>query len=183
MLLSAVYRTGQRFGKSYVVDVLRGSREQKILANGHDTLSVYGIGEKLERKQWLSVIDRLLELEALDVNEHKGLILTQEGLGILKGSTEVSIRSDRLDVRAKTVKKQAEEIFDYDRELFDRLRTLRQNLAKEAGVPAYVVFTDKSLKEMAAMRPADREAMLNVGGVGEKKFERFGEAFLELINS
>lgn len=181
MLLSCIYRTGQRFGKSYVVDVLRGSREQKILANGHDTLSVYGVGEALNKKQWLVVVDRLLELGALDLSEHHGLFLTQPGLSILKGETKVLIRADRLNVRAKTVKKAAPETYDYDTELFEALRALRHEIAQEHGVPPYIVFGDKTLKEMAATRPQSKAAMLEVNGVGEVKFERYGTPFLHLL--
>jgi ATP-dependent DNA helicase RecQ len=180
MLLSAVYRTGQRFGKSYLVDVLRGSRERKILANGHDTLSVHGIGEALNRKQWFVVLDRMLEIGALEVNEHHGMVLTETGREVLKGARKVTIRADRMDVRAKTVKKAAPEAFDYDTELFEALRALRYELAQERGVPPYVIFGDKTLKLMAAQRPQTKEEMLAVSGVGEKKFERYGEAFLRL---
>jgi len=181
MLLSTVYRTGQSFGKNYLIDVLRGSREQKILSNGHETLSVYGVGEKLSKKQWFVVIDRLLEVEALAVNEHQGLMLSESGLKILKGKQAVLIRSDRLNVKEKLVKKAAPEMFDYDAGLFDALRDLRQEIAKEQGVPAYIVFGDKTLKEMASLRPQSKEAMLQVGGIGEVKFERYGEAFLTLL--
>lgn len=183
MLLSCVYRTGQRFGKSYLVDVLRGSREQKILANGHDTLSVYGVGEALSKKQWLVVIDRLLELGVVDVNEHHGLFLTEMGLKVLKGQEMVLIRADRLNVKAKTVKKAAPETFDYDTELFETLRALRLEIAQEHGVPPYVVFGDKTLKEMAARKPQSKEEMLEVNGVGEVKYERYGEQFLVVLNS
>ena len=183
MFLSAVYRTGQRFGKSYLVDVLRGSREQKILANNHDALSVYGVGEALNKKQWLVVIDRMLELDAVDVNEHQGLLLTPAGLAILKGEKAVLIRADRLDVRAKTVKKSAPETFEYDTELFEILRALRFEIAQEQGVPPYVVFGDKTLKEMAAKRPQSKEEMLEVSGVGEVKFDRYGTRFLVALQS
>ncbi len=183
MLLSTVYRTGQSFGKNYLIDVLRGSREQKILANGHDTLSVYGVGEKLSKKQWFVIIDRLLEVEALAVNEHQGLLLSEIGLKILKGKQAVLIRSDRLNVKEKLVRKAAPEMFDYDAGLFDALRDLRQEIAKEQGVPAYIVFGDKTLKEMAAIRPQSKEAMLLVGGIGEVKFERYGEQFLTLLQN
>ena len=181
MFLSTVYRTGQSFGKNYLIDVLRGSREQKILANGHDGLSVYGVGEKLSKKQWFVVIDRLLEVEALNVNEHQGLLLSEKGLQILKGHEPLLIRSERLNVKAKTVKKSAPESYDYDAGLFESLRGLRQEIAQEKGVPPYIVFGDKTLKEMAAKRPQTKEEMLQVGGIGEVKFERYGEAFLALL--
>ncbi len=182
MLLSAIYRTGQMFGKNYVIDVLRGSKEQKVLANNHDELSVYGIGEKFSKKQWFVVCDRMLEIEALHVNEHQGLVLTNSGLSILKGKEKVLIRADRLNVKAKTVKKSAPEIFEYDSDLFESLRALRHEIASEQGVPAYIVFGDKTLKEMAVLRPRTKETMLQVGGVGEVKFERYGKAFLKLLS-
>ena len=181
MLLSTVYRTGQSFGKNYLIDILRGSREQKILANGHDALSVYGVGEKLSKKQWFVVIDRLLEVEALAVNEHQGLVLTEHGLKILKGQEPLLIRSERLNVKAKTVRKAAPEAFDYDTELFESLRALRHEIAQESNVPAYIVFGDKTLKEMAAKNPQTKEEMLQIGGIGEVKFERYGEKFLTLL--
>jgi ATP-dependent DNA helicase RecQ len=99
----------------------------------------------------------------------------------LKGKQAVLIRSDRLNVKEKLVKKAAPEMFDYDAGLFDALRDLRQEIAKEQGVPAYIVFGDKTLKEMASLRPQSKEAMLLVGGIGEVKFERYGEAFLTLL--
>jgi ATP-dependent DNA helicase RecQ len=161
--------------------VLRGSREQKILANGHDELSVYGVGEALNKKQWLVVIDRLLELGTVDLNAHHGLFLTQAGLDVLKGKAPVLIRADRLNVRAKTVKKAAPETLDYDAELFETLRALRFELAQEHGVPPYVVFGDKTLKEMAAVRPRSKEEMLEINGVGEVKYARYGTPFLLLL--
>jgi len=181
MLLSTVYRTGQSFGKNYLIDVLRGSREQKILSNGHDELSVYGVGGKLDKKQWFVVIDRLLEVEALNMNEHQGLMLSETGLEILKGQQKLLIRSERLNVKAKTVKKAAPESFDYDTGLFEALRALRQEIAQEQGVPPYIVFGDKTLKEMAAKRPQTKDEMLQVGGIGEVKFDRYGEEFLGLL--
>jgi len=183
MLLSAVYRTGQRFGKSYLVDVLRGSREQKLLANGHDTLSVYGVGEALGKKQWFVVIDRMFEIGAVELNEHHGLALTPTGLAVLKGEQTVLLRADRLNVRAKTVQKTSPLSEDFDSELFETLRALRYELAQEHGVPPYMVFSDKTLKEMAAKRPQNRAEMLEVGGVGETKFERYGTPFLLLLQS
>ncbi len=123
----------------------------------------------------------MLEVEALHVNEHQGLMLTNEGLSILKGKEKVLIRADRLNIKAKTVKKSAAEIFDFDNDLFESLRSLRQEIAQEQGVPAYIVFGDKTLKEMAASTPQTKEEMLQVGGVGEVKFERYGEQFLALL--
>ena len=178
MLLCTVYRTGQVFGKNYAIDILRGSKEQKILANGHDTLSVYGIGKTLSKQQWLVVCERLLEMEALHVNAHQGLVLTKDGQTVIVGKEKVHIRADRLNVQTKTLTKAALEPLEYDQNLFESLRTLRHEIAKEQGVPAYIVFGDKTLKEMAARCPQSQEEMLQIGGVGEVKFARYGAAFL-----
>jgi ATP-dependent DNA helicase RecQ len=183
-LLAAVYRSGQRFGAGYIIDLLRGSRDRRLLANGHDTLSVYGIGKDFDRKQWGVVIDRLLELEALNLNEHKGLILTPQGAEILRGNAPVTIRPDRMEVRrAKPRPRTTALPEDVDSELYERLRALRREIAEEHGVPPYVVFSDKTLRELASHRPTSREEMLEIHGIGEVKFERYGEAFLELLGS
>jgi ATP-dependent DNA helicase RecQ len=183
MLLSAIYRTGQMFGKNYIIDVLRGSKEQKILSNAHDELSVYGIGEHLNKKQWFVVCDRLLELEALHVNEHQGMMLSQNGLQILKGKANVLIRSERLNVKAKTVKKSPSQPSEYDGGFFESLRSLRHEIAQEKALPAYMIFSDKTLKELASVRPQSKEEMLQISGIGEVKFERYGRTFLELLHN
>jgi ATP-dependent DNA helicase RecQ len=182
MFLSAVYRSGQRFGVGYLVDLLRGSRDRRILERGHDRLSVHGIGEERDRATWSVVADRLLELGAVELNEYKGLALTAEGVEILRGGRKVTIRRDRLEVKSAASKRRAvDDEEPFDRELFDRLRELRQEIASEQGVPPYVVFSDKTLRELSRHRPADREAMLAIHGIGEVKFERYGERFLELL--
>ena len=180
-LLSAVYRTDQRYGKTYIVDLLHGSKAQKILENGHDTLSVYGVGKELSRNQWLVVADRLLETENLVFGEYQVLKLTVKGVETLKGKEKLFIVSDRLIVK-DTVKKQIRETdTDYDISLFERLRTLRAETAQRLGVPPYIVFGDKSLKEMAKYKPQDESEMLAINGVGKRKLEQFGNAFLKLI--
>jgi len=182
MFLSAVYRSGQRFGVGYLIDLLRGSRDQRILERGHERLSVHGIGRERDRATWSVVADRLLELGALELNDYKGLRLTPEGVEILKGEREVTILKERLEVKsAASRRKPIDDGEPFDRELFDRLRALRQTIASEQGVPPYVVFSDKTLRELSRQRPTDREAMLEIHGIGAVKFERYGEAFLEVI--
>ncbi len=183
-LLSAIVRTDQRFGLHYVVDVLRGSREQRILDNRHDTLSVYGIGKEYARSQWLAIGDRLLELGAVAVGEYKVYVLTPAGVAILRGDQSVEIRSDRLTVRKSESKKRSAP-FDLDAaqsELFDRLRALRMAIATTNSIPPYVVFSDKTLRELAIEQPKNRRQMLEIHGVGEVKFERYGEEFLACLN-
>ncbi len=183
MLLSTIYKTGQNFGKNYIIDILRGSREQKLLANDADKLSVYDIGGHLSKKEWFVIIERLLELKIILMGDFKALKLTQDAIEILKSQKAVDIKSSRLQVdkKAKAIK-QVEE-FDFDRELFEKLREKRTELASELGVPAYIIFSDKTLKHLANDMPTNKEEMLEVNGVGMKKYEQFGEEFLAVINS
>ena len=180
-LLSTIYRTRQSFGIHYVVDVIRGSKEKRILTNGHNQLSVYGIGEHYSKPQWLTISDKLLELGAVGIGEYKVYHLTQRGVSILKGQEKVTIREERLMV--KRVKKQKKITYfdDYEVEIFEKLRVLRKEIATKNKVPPYVVFSDKTLKELSNIMPTNREEMLEVHGVGTVKFERYGKAFLELI--
>lgn len=180
-LLSAIYRTGQAFGMHYVIDVLRGSKEQRILANHHDQLSVYGIGEEFAKTQWLTIADRLLELEAVTVGEFKVYHLTQKGINILKGNEPVMIREERLAVKKTKPKKEPLVFESYEVGIFNKLRALRKSIADANKVPPYVVFSDKTLKELSNLMPTTKEEMLEVHGIGSVKFDRYGEVFLELI--
>lgn len=180
-LLSSVYRTGQRFGLQYVVDVLMGANSEKIEQNGHQSLSVFGIGNDKTKAQWLSIGDRLMELDALKVGEYRVVSLSEYGAQIIRERLSVSIHAKRLEERKRASKKTTKVVTGaFELSTFERLRTLRSEIAKENGIPPYVVFSDKTLKEMAEKLPQDKEAMLDVSGVGEVKFERYGEAFLEL---
>lgn len=180
-LLSSVYRTGQRFGLQYVVDVLMGVNNEKIAQNGHQSLSVFGIGKDKTKTQWLSIGDRLLELEALKVGEYRVVSLSEYGAQIIKQRLHVNIHAKRLEERQKASKKAKKVVLGtFDLSTFEQLRALRLEIAKENGIPPYVVFSDKTLKEMAEKLPQDKEAMLDVSGVGEVKFDRYGKAFLEL---
>jgi len=180
-LLSSVYRTGQRFGLQYVVDVLMGSTNEKIVQNGHQSLSVFGIGSDKTKTQWLSIGDRLMELGALKVGEYRVVSLSEYGAQVIRERLSVSIHAKRLEEHKKASKKATKVVMGtFELSTFERLRTLRSEIAKVNGIPPYVVFSDKTLKEMAEKLPHDKEAMLEVSGVGEVKFERYGEAFLAL---
>lgn len=180
-ILSAVYRTEQRYGKTYIVDILHGARNQKVLANNHNSLSVYGIGTEFSRNQWLVVIDRLLETENLTFGDYHSLKLTHKGVETLKGEQTLMISTDRLVIKDTVRKHVEEEEVDYDTSLFQKLRSLRTEKAQEMGVAPYIIFGDKSLKEMAKYKPQDEEGLLSINGVGKRKIEQFGEAFLELL--
>ena len=182
MILSTIYKTSQNFGKNYIIDILRGSKEQKLLANGADELSVYAIGKELSKKVWFVIIERLMETKILTLGEFSVLKLTDEAVKILKGQKSIDIKSSRLNISSKEKKVKRVESFEYDKELFEALRLKRAKLAQEVGVPAYIIFSDKTLKHLANEKPHDKTSMLEVNGVGEVKFKRYGEEFLEVIN-
>ncbi|MDH4199455.1 MAG: ATP-dependent DNA helicase [Spirochaetia bacterium] len=190
MFLSAVLRSEQRFGANYIIDLLLGSKNQKVLDNGHTTLTVYGIGKERARSEWHTIAQRLQELKTMERGEYQELIIRPEGLSILKKETFVSIRKDRLaqsafSGSAKTAKKQRRpeiilKISPDEKSNLEQLKLLRSKIAREQEVPAYIVFNDKTLIEMATRLPVTSEEMLDVGGVGERKLEHYGDAFLAL---
>lgn len=189
MLLSSVYRTGGRFGQAYVIDVLRGTNSEKIQANGHDTLALFGIGEAHTKAYWEGIVQRLMELGALKRGAFRALELDKVGLEILKNKRTVSIDTLRLEAKIKKTRPIHHESFNAETSMqeqshtFETLRALRAQIAKQEGKPAYIVFSDKTLKEMAHILPQDKRAMLSLHGVGQMKFERYGEAFLECCRS
>ena len=182
-LLSAVFRTNQRFGLHYVIDVLRGSKDKRILENRHNELSVYNIGDEYSKPQWLTVADRLLELEAFIIGEFKVYHITNFGAEVLKGMHKIELRKDRLAIKKKTSKDKNKNQYvgNYDRELFIQLKEIRTFIAKINSIPPYIVFTDRTLMELASFKPKTKEAMLNIHGIGEVKFERYGKDFLEYL--
>lgn len=183
-LLSCVYRSAQRFGLHYAVDILLGLVNEKIEQNGHDTLSVYGIGKDNSRHYWLTLGDRLLELKALRQGDFRVLLLDSYGMDIIKKSLSVTIREERLVEQKRHMKpSRATDSSDEQHGIFEQLRGLRSAIAKHNGVPPYVVFSDKTLQEMAQTLPQSKTEMLQVGGIGDVKFERYGEEFLALCGS
>ncbi len=191
--LSCVARTGQRFGAQHVIDVLRGSENERVLRLGHDRLSTYGIGLELDAWGWRSVMRQLVArgLLALDPEGYGGLRLTEDARPVLRGEEELQLRRDVLkrstSAKAKRRARLAFVAEDGDLDdpatqaLFEKLRARRRELAEEQGVPPYVIFHDRALAAMAVHRPVTDEAFLGIGGVGEKKLERYGEVFMGLI--
>jgi len=195
--LSCVARTGQRFGAQHVIDVLRGSENERVRHWGHDRLSTHGIGLELDAYAWRSVMRQLVArgLLALDPEGYGGLRLTEAAGPVLRGETDLQLRRDVLE-RIGTAKGAARQrraaqpaltaaAGDLDDPaalaLFDRLRARRAELAAEQGVPPYVIFHDRTLVAMAIHRPVDDETFLSLSGVGETKLERYGETFMALI--
>ena len=178
--LSALYRCGQNFGQNYIIDILRGSGAKKILQNGHDKLSVYGIGTDLSKVQWEAIVDRLFEVEAISRGEFRALKIEKNGFDILHKRLKIEIDEEAIKGSDTFVSKEQN---SEDREIFEQFRKLRSEIAKEEGVPAYIVFSDKTLKEMIDVLPQSADEMLSINGVGNLKYEKYGEKFLSLSNS
>jgi len=184
--LSCVYRTGGRFGAQYLIAVLTGKSDERIRRNGHDQISTFDIGGEHAGAEWRGIFRQLIAQGylATDTEGYGVLKLTNRAAPLLRrGCTErVMLRTLR-KAAAKRRSKAAitSALSARDEALFEALRQLRTRLAKEQEVPPYVIFPDKTLTEMAIARPASREEMLDVSGVGEAKLERYGEAFLGLI--
>ncbi len=183
--LSCVYRTGQRFGVGYLVDVLQGKETDRLRGFGHHRLPTFGVGGDLDVRQWQSVFRQLVVRGLLSVDPEFGsLRLTANSNPVLRGETSIDMRRDPprpapRKTRAKkgTVARQ----IDRASPLFDALRSLRRSLAKDAGVPPYVIFHDSTLMEMADRHPTTREEFGTIGGVGANKLERYADRFLDVL--
>ncbi|MEW7991440.1 MAG: DNA helicase RecQ [Candidatus Thiodiazotropha sp.] len=184
MALSCAHRTGQRFGVNYLVDVLLGKESERIKGFGHDRVSTYGIGCDLGAAEWRSVYRQLIAhgLLSVDLEGYGGLHLTQASRPVLRGETPLMLRKTR-KMKPKRRAKQidAAEVGDADHALWQALRALRLELAQAQGVPAYVVFHDATLMEMAERRPRDRQQLAMISGVGDHKLARYGDAFLRVL--
>jgi ATP-dependent DNA helicase RecQ len=183
-ILSAVYRTGQRFGAVYVIDVLMGKDSDRVRQNGHDQLGVYGIGAELEQQQWRSILRQLVVLGLLTVDSagYGALQLSDRSRPLLRGEVDLPLRRDLLVTRkARKAKRKGADIADEDRELFEALRECRKKLADENEVPPYVIFHDSTLMQMAADKPTSDVALLAISGIGQTKLERYGPSFLEVL--
>jgi len=183
--LSCVHRTGQRFGVNYLIDVLTGKEKDRINQFGHNNLSVYGIGNEYDAKQWRNIYRQLISrnLLAVDVEGHGSLRLTEHCRAVLKGEQTLHLRKE--SKRAKTTRKGRK---SYNTEsasnsiLWEALRACRKKLAEENGVPPFVIFHDATLSEMMQRQPANKQQFLNISGVGESKLEKYGDAFLKVIS-
>jgi ATP-dependent DNA helicase RecQ len=183
-LLSAVYRTGQRFGVGHLVSVLHGKADQRAERLGHDQLSVFGIGRDLDDRAWRALSRQLVAADALRLDpEHGGLALGPNARPILKGEQSLTLRLEAERPRRQRARRGAPPAGVADGPLFDKLREVRRRLASEQGVPPYVVFHDSTLREMADLKPASLSALSEVSGVGTRKLEAYGQAFLEAINA
>jgi len=183
--LSAVYRTGQRFGVNYLIAVLRGKDDERMRRFGHDRLKVFGLGRELEDAQWRSVFRQLVArgLLSVDVEGHGSLLLAEAARPVLRGEQELRLRRDQAPKKRRKRGERAGTLDGSDRELWDVLRARRRELAEEQGVPPYVVFHDAVLMQMVELRPRDLGRLAQLDGVGEHKLAHYGRAFLEVLNA
>src|SRR5699024_2729908 len=184
--LSAIHRTGQRYGVGYLTDVLQGRDNDRVKALGHQRLSVFGIGKALTDHQWRSLFRQLVArgLIDVDVEGFGGLRLAESCRPLLRGETTLFLRRE-LAPQARTTRStsQASQLVrSHEREMWEALRTLRRQLAEQHSVPPYVIFPDSTLLEMLREAPEDLVDMAKISGVGARKLERYGEAFLKVLN-
>ncbi|MDP3740510.1 MAG: DNA helicase RecQ [Hyphomonadaceae bacterium] len=184
--MSAIYRTGQRFGGGHVIDVLMGKGNERTERLGHDKLGVFAVGKDIDARVWQSVLRQLTAagLIYVDHEAHGALKLAEEARPVLRGEQKVMLRRDlpkRTKKEARAAK--ASEMPEDARTLFDDLRAERARIAKSQGVPPYVVFHDSTLRAMAEARPTSLDAMADLPGIGKAKLDRYGERFLAVIQA
>ena len=184
--LSAIYRTGQRFGAVHLIDVLRGKAGERIARWEHDKLSVYGIGEDVDEMAWRGVFRQLVALgyARVDHEAHGALRLTEASRPVLKGTQKVSMRRAVERVRAARRPTRSGSVADLsaaDNALFDRLKAWRLNESRTQSVPAFVILHDKTLAEIARQRPPDLMALRDISGIGATKLERYGRVLVGIV--
>ena len=187
MLLSAIHRTGQAFGAGHVIDVLLGAETDKVRERGHDRLPTYGVGRDFPKQYWQSLVRQAVAggQIAINIAKYGGLQITERGRAILKGEMPFFFREPGKRARAPRRAARAaarSELPETDLALLARLKELRLDLARMQRVPAYVVFPDATLIEMARAKPSSLDQMRQISGVGPRKLEQFGAAFLELTH-
>lgn len=185
--LSAVYRTSEKFGVAYLIDILTGKSTPRIKDWHHDQLKTFGVGKEFDKTEWHAIFRQLIAgaFLSVDIEGHGSLKLNRESMSILKGEKEVSLRRIEKKVAAPKERKgeTAQKAFanEDEEDLFEALREKRLSLAREANVPPYIIFHDSTLLEMVHSKPKSLAQMSRIPGVGERKLERYGHIFLELI--
>lgn len=183
MALSATYRTGQRFGVSHLIDVLLGAQTDKISQAGHHQLPTYGVGKALDNNQWRSVFRQLVARGYLsvDLEGFGALRLVEKCRPLLRGEESIELRRDS---KQQTARRQTKTPLpmDINVALWEALRECRREFAEQQGVPPYVIFHDRTLQEMCITLPQNRAQFARISGVGERKLEKYGPAFIQVIN-
>ena len=182
--LSAIYRTGQQFGVVYVIDILVGKTDDRIRRNGHNQLAVWSMGSHLKQVEWRSLIRQLIAQGYIRIDSERfgALELTEKARPVLRG--EEKIRARKYSAKEKNTKKQRDKdtnLRAIDHALYEALREKRRSIAKEQDVPAFVIFGDKTLAEIARKRPQSERSFLAISGVGESKLARYGKTFIATI--
>ncbi len=185
--LSAVHRTGQRFGMMYLIDVLTGKDDERIRKNGHDKLKIFGIGDAETKTCWRTIFRQLITHQHLYVDEDQfnALTLTDKCRPLLKGEEKFFIKKQNKNEPKPIIEKNPKaqyELKNYDKPLWQALKDLRTELATEQGVPPYIIFSDASMLQMVRTRPADKDQFKYITGVGEFKSEKYGDKFCAVIN-
>jgi ATP-dependent DNA helicase RecQ len=181
--LSAVYRTGQRFGISYLIDVLRGSESTKV-RDEHKALKTFGVGADISKENWFDHFKDLIDQDYLAQSDgqYPVIVLTERSDDVLKGNIKVELIKLKIIEAKKPTLVPAVSV-PYREDLFDELRAVRTAFAKSENVPPYVIFSDATLIEMAAYLPQNESEMRQISGVGDAKMEKYGNAFLSAINA
>jgi len=184
--LSCVYRSGQRFGVGHLIDILRGAENEKVRQFGHTELSTYGIGKDLDARTWRSVFRQLVASSLLEVDSsaYGGLRLTDGSREVLKGQRKVMMRRESPKAareRDRSGQRTGLSVLPQDLALFNALRGLRAELAREQNVPAFVIFHDSTLRNIAEQRPTSVDALGRVGGIGGTKLARYGDRLVEIV--
>ena len=180
--LSAILRTDEYFGAGHLIDILLGNETDRVLNNGHNALPTFGVGKDFSRVKWQAIFRQMMGHDFIrpDPNRHGALRIMETALPILRDEESVTLRMDTVKL-AKSSPRIKMLVSDEDMPLFSALKAKRRELAETAGVPAYIIFNDKTLVEMAQKRPTNLDEMARINGVGAKKLENFGNAFLEVI--
>ena len=180
--LSAILRTGQYFGAGHLIDILTGNKTEKVLERGHDDLPTFGVGKEYDRRQWQAIFRQMMghDLIRPDPERHGGFRMTDPARPILRGEASIELRKDTL-AKGKRRSEVKTLVSEEDAPLLSALKAKRRALAEAARVPAYVIFTDRTLIEMAETRPSSLDALMGISGIGATKLERYGKAFLEVI--
>ena len=184
-VLSCVYRTGQRFGVNYVIDVLVGKVDERIQRNRHDQVSTFGLGQERTSVDWRNIFRQLIAQGYLDIDPegHGALRLTEKSRPLLRGEIQLQLRKQAKPEKTRKEKttKKSLQLRGCDEDLFEALRERRRALATEHSIPPYMIFHDSALIEMARVRPVAEDAMRAVSGVGEQKLRSYGKTFIDVI--
>ena len=184
MALSAILRTGEYFGAGHLIDILIGNETDKVQQRGHDTLPTFGVGKDYSRNEWQAIFRQMMGFDLIrpDSERFGAFRMTENARPILRDEEKIELRRDTIR-RAKASRRPAakELVSDEDAPLLSALKAKRRALAEEARVPAYIIFNDRTLIEMAQTRPQTLDEMAHIGGVGAKKLEKYGEIFLQII--